>query len=426
MRGGHHVTGVTSRTITPKTITRAYQTELDLNNQQVTARPQHAGVAHWAYHSGLARKQHADQATGKCPSARELHRALNTRKRTDMPWLYAESTCAPQEALRHLDAAFAHCFHRCRRKKAGQFTGKLGDPQPKIWKPGVGSFRLTGSMVVFADAIQWPRLGRLHLKERGYLPTSGVQVLSTTVSEQAGHVYVSVLVAQEQAVPENTGPAVGVDLGITTLATRSDGTTIPTPRPLTQHLRKRKRLQRAVTRKRQGSHNRQTAARRLSRPCRTVATQHANTLQRRTSRLAKTKSVVVIEDLNVYGILSVRHAEASPAQPGPWGCGLGGVPPTIDVPGGVVRGPRDCGGSVVCRVQDLLRGWVDESLTLADRTCGCQPCGLVLDRDMNAAKTLAKLADSSADSQIACGEGSAGGGRQAVVRVSSVKQEPNT
>jgi putative transposase len=71
-------------------------------------------------------------------------------------------------------------------------------------------------------------------------------------------------------------------------------------------------------------------------------------------------------------------------------------------------------------------GWVHEHLTLAERTFCCQACGLVMDRDLNAAKNLEKLADSSADSVNASGEGSAGGGRQAVVELPSVKQEPNT
>jgi transposase len=94
----------------------------------------------------------------------------------------------------------------------------VGYPQRKSKKKGLGSFRLTGSIVVFADAIQLPRLGRLRLKERNYLPTRGVRLLSATVSEQAGHWYVSVLVEQEHSLPANTGPVVGVDLGIKTLA----------------------------------------------------------------------------------------------------------------------------------------------------------------------------------------------------------------
>jgi putative transposase len=75
-------------------------------------------------------------------------------------------------------------------------------------------------------------------------------------------------------------------------------------------------------------------------------------------------------------------------------------------------------------------GWVDEELALGERTFHCRnpkgPCGLVLDRDLNAALNLAKLADSSSDSQNACGEASAGYGREAVVKLAPLKQEPNT
>src|SRR5262249_12636938 len=152
-----------------------------------------------------------------------------------VPWIYEVSKCAPQEALRNLDHAFAQFFGLCRPKQDGKWKGKLGYPQPKTKKKGLGSFRLTGSIVVFPDAIQLPRLGRLRLKARDHLPTTGtgtagVKVLAATVAEQTGHRYVSVLVEQEQAVPENTGPMVGVDLGVKTLATLSDGTVIPNPR----------------------------------------------------------------------------------------------------------------------------------------------------------------------------------------------------
>jgi putative transposase len=101
----------------------------------------------------------------------------------------------------------------------------------------------------FRDAIPLPRLGRLRLKERGYIPTSHVQVLSATVSEHAGRWSVSVLVEQEHVIPENTGPVGGVDLGIKRLATCSDGEIEETTHHLKQRLKKLKRLQRAVSRK---------------------------------------------------------------------------------------------------------------------------------------------------------------------------------
>ncbi|HEU5199281.1 MAG TPA: transposase, partial [Ktedonobacterales bacterium] len=186
-------------------VTRAYKTELELNDKQATACKQHAGASRFAYNWGLARRQEVYKATGKSVWAMELHRDLNARKSAEYPWLYETSKCAPQEALRDLDSAYKHFFRRWRLKQEGKWKGKLGYPHFKTKKKGLGSFRLTGSIAIFPDAIQLPRLGRLRLKERNYLPMAGVKILSATVSEQAGHWYVSVQVEQEQAVPENTG-----------------------------------------------------------------------------------------------------------------------------------------------------------------------------------------------------------------------------
>ena len=103
----------------------------------------------------------------------------------------------------------------------------------------------------------WAASGRT---EHGYLPTIGVQVLSASVSEQAGHwsvsLQVQVQVQQDHAVAVDTGAVVGVDRGIMTRATGSDGTVCATPRHLQRRLKKLKRLHRAVSRKHKGSHHR--------------------------------------------------------------------------------------------------------------------------------------------------------------------------
>src|SRR5215469_2314817 len=231
-------------------VQRAYKTELDLNDRQVTACKQHAGAARWVYNWGLRVKQERYKATKKGSTAIELHRELNALKKTQVPWMYDVSKCAPQEALWNLDAAFTNFFRRCALKKQGKWQGKLGYPRSKTKKKGLGSFRLTGRIIVSEKEIVLPRLGQLRLKEREYLPTSSkIQILSATVSEQAGHWYVSLQVEEEQTVPENTGPAVGIDLGVKSLATLSDGEVIPNPRHLKRRLKKLKRLQRVVSRR---------------------------------------------------------------------------------------------------------------------------------------------------------------------------------
>ncbi|HEX6798393.1 MAG TPA: RNA-guided endonuclease TnpB family protein [Ktedonobacterales bacterium] len=410
-------------------VQRAYKTELDLNNAQTTACRKHAGAARWAYNWGLHRKQETYRATGQSPSAMDLHRELNALKQTDVPWMYEVSKCAPQEALRNLDRAFMHFFRRLKLKQAGKLKGKVGYPQPKSKKQGLGSFRLTGAIVVFSDAVQLPRLGRLRLKEQDYLPPTGtpvVKVFSATVSEQAGHWYVSLLVEQQQLIPtsSDSGPVVGIDLGVKVLATLSDGTTEPNPRHLQRRLRTIKRLQRAVARKRKGSHNRQKAVRRLARLYRTVAHQRANTLHQFSSRLAKTKAAVVIEDLNVAGMLKNHHLAQAIGDVGfaefrrqltykaAWyGCRV------------VVVSRWEPSSKTCCRC-----GWRDEELTLADRVFRCQNpmCRQVLDRDLNAAINLKNLAGSSSDRHNACGAGGAGRGCEALVKPPAVKQEPNT
>jgi len=213
-----------------------------------------------------------------------------------------------------------------------------------------------------------------------------------------------------------------VDLGVKTLATLSDGTSEPNPRHLRSCLKKLKRLQRAVSRKQKGGCNRKKAVSRLTSLHCKVANQRANTLHQLTSRLAKTKSTVVIEDLNVAGMLKNHHLAQA----------IGDV--------GFSEFRRQlmykaawygCQVVIVSRWEPTSRmcsacGWIDEHLMLADRVFKCQACNVVLDRDLNAATNLVKLAGSSSDSQNACGEDSAGQDHVTLVKLPSLKQEPNS
>jgi putative transposase len=247
-------------------------------------------------------------------------------------------------------------------------------------------------------------------------------VLSATVSEQAGHWYVSLQVEEEQAVPENTGPVVGIDLGIKRLATLSDGTVIANPRHLKRRLKQLKRLQRVVSRCKKGSKNRTKAVRKLAKLHRKIKHQRSTTLHQVTARLAKTKSVLVIEDLNVSGMLKNHHLAQAIGDLGfaefmrqllykaSW------YGSRVLLADRWEPSSKRCSGC----------GWLDADLTLADRTFYCEQCGLVLDRDLNAAINLQQLAGSSSDSQNAWGVAGSGARSGPRVKPAAVKQEPNT
>ncbi len=368
--------------------TRGYKTELDLNKAQITACLQHAGTARFAYNWGLRRYQEEYAAGRKTPTAIDLHKELNAKKKTDFSWMYDVSKCAPQEALRNLEKAFKNFFNNVKKKKQGKHKGKLGYPKFKTKKKGIGSFRLTGAIHVHEKHIQLPRLGLLKLKEANYIPTSDVHILSATISEKAGRWFVSVQVEEEVAAPVlATGCVLGVDLGIKTLATTSEAEAFENPKALRKNLKKLAQLGRRVSRKKKGSKNRKKAVRRLARKHARIACIRANALHQATNAIAKTKPcTIVLEDLNVKGMMANRKMSRAVGDVGMYEFKRQITYKAEKYGSTVNTVSRWFPSSKTCS----CCGWVDEDQTLEDRVFICERCGYVADRDYNAAKNLAQ------------------------------------
>lgn len=396
------------------TITRGFKTELDPNNRQRTLLLQHAGVARFAYNWGLAQKIEAREKGDKNPSAMELHRRLNSLKATEFPWMYLSSKAAPQEALRNLDRAFANFFRNCKSKK----KGRKGFPKFKSKRNGIGSFRLTGSIRAEETLVVLPRIGAVRLKERGYLPLDA-KILSATVSERAGRWFVSLQVEVENQdlhlEKDEEHPIVGLDLGIKTLAVCSDGACFSNPYALKSKLRKLRRLSRSLSRKQKGSANRRKAAGRTATLHWRIANTRRDALHKLTTELTRTKSVIVIEDLNVSGMMKNRHLSRAIAD-----LGLFELRRQLGYKGEwygclIVTADRFFASSKTCS----SCGLVNEELGLGDREWTCLGCGEIHDRDFNASVNLENwgleklLAASSAERLNACGEG--GSGREAIL-----------
>ncbi len=386
------------------TVVRGYKTELDLNNEQRTACMKHAGASRFAYNWGLARSKEAYRTTGKRPTAMQLHRELNVLKQTDYPWMYETSKCAPQEALRDLETAYKNFFRRVELKKQGKWKGKLGFPKPKKRSKAIGSFRLTGSIHIYPDAIKLPRLGRVRLHEREFIPTDA-KVMSATISEQAGRWFVSIQVEEEHKQPVPTAAtAIGVDLGIKTLATLSDGTTFENPRALKHALKKLKRLERQKSRRKKGSANRKKTCRKLAQQHARVATIRKDATHKLTTYLCKNHALVAIEDLHVAGMLK-NHCLAQAVSDS----NFGEIRRQLEYKSAshgthLVLVDRFYPSSKTCSGC----GYIKPELSLSERTFVCEDCGMVLDRDLNAALNVRRVAVSSIDTQNASGERSTG------------------
>jgi len=378
-------------------IKRAYKTELDPNNIQRTTMLRHAGVARFAYNWGLTRRMEEYAKTGRSSNAIGLHRQLNALKRTDYPWMYEVSKCAPQEALRDLDRAFKNFFE-----------GRAEYPKFRSRKRGIGGFRLTGSIRVFRDSVQLPRIGRVRLKEKGYLPTGGAHILSVTVSEKAGRWFVSIQVEEEIEVPINAGPVAGVDVGISQLATVSDGTVIENPKALARFERKRKRLQRSLPRKMKNSRNRIDAKMRLARCEFRIASVRRDAQHKATTMLARTKSAIGVEGLNVAGLLK-NHCVARQLADA-------GVREFLRQ----LEYKAEWNGSKIVEADPFFPSTkrcsncdnVKDEMPLSERTYKCEVCGFEADRDLNASINLASVAASWAETLNACESGEVHAARQ--------------
>ena len=122
-------------------VQRAYKTELDLSDRQVTACRRHGGAARWAYNWGLRAKQEQYQATKMSPTAIALHRELNALKKTQVPWMYQVSKCAPQEALWNAGRLLLRSsFDGASSRSKASGRGSWAIPSSRPRKRGRGAF----------------------------------------------------------------------------------------------------------------------------------------------------------------------------------------------------------------------------------------------------------------------------------------------
>lgn len=376
---------------------RGYKTELDPTSEQYVMLCQCAGISRYAYNYGLARKEEAYKNGEPYPYANDLQRELTVRKHDDLPWLDGVSKWIVQNALRDLDVAFKNFFEKCKLKKIGKHHGKCGYPKFKSKHKGRGSFRLDCPVHVFDGCIQLPKLGKIRVKEHGYIPTWGVKVLSATVSEKAGRWFVSVQAEEEHAEPiQATGTPIGIDVGIKTLATLSTGETFDNPKALRSRLKALKRVSRQHSKKKKGSNNRKKAQRKLAKLHMRIANIRKDVLHKVTSQIvAKTKphnerpSVIILEDLNVKGMLKNRKLSRAMSD-----VGLGEFKRQLMYKAAfagikIKQVSRWYASSQLCHCCE----WKNEELTLAERVFVCRECGNVCDRDYNAAMNLASQAE---------------------------------
>lgn len=389
---------------------RAHRIALDPNNKQRTYFARAAGVARFSYNWALSEwnRQYeewkADNTRCK-PSQAALRRQLNALKREQFPWMLEVTKNAPQMAIMQLGQAFQNFF-----------AGRTRYPQYR--KKGMHDrFSVTNDQFrIDGYRIRIPNLGWVRMREQ--LRFEG-RVMSVTISRIAGRWFTSITVDCPDihyTKAENQG-AVGVDLGVSSLAVLSAGEKIVGSKPHKALLSRLRRLSKELSRKAKGSKNREKAKVKLSRLHAHIANIRNDAMHKLTTDLTQRFHTVAIEDLNVRGMLRNRKLSRSIADMG-----------FSEFRRQLEYKTRICGVLVFVADRWFASsktcsecGSVMESLPLSVREWDCLKCGARHDRDLNAAINLRKLAVSSTVS--ACGEDGSDRCCKITVKPAFMKQE---
>ncbi|HET6275608.1 MAG TPA: RNA-guided endonuclease TnpB family protein [Candidatus Cybelea sp.] len=357
------------------------------------------GVARFAYNWALAEWQR-QHAASKHPNEIAMRRSLNAVKHEQFPWMREVTKNAPQQAIKNLGRAYANFF--AKRSKYPLFK-KKGKSRDAFRADNGCDTRHPDAVLVDGKRAKLPVIGWVKMREE--VRFAG-QIVSVTISREADawHASFTVEVPEEPAAHVLTN-TVGVDLGVSALATRSDGSPKTlAPKPLRRYLKKLKRLARALSRKQRGSANRVKAKTTLARLHARIGHIRHDALHKLTTDLARNAATIVIEDLNVVGMLANRKLSRAIADLGFFEFRRQLEYKNAMAGGALIVADRWYPSSKLCSACNVKNAL----LTLSERTWTCVSCGASHDRDVNAAVNLARYPESWAGS--ACGAEGAGGG----------------
>lgn len=357
----------------------------------------HAGAARFAFNAALAHVKAGIEAGAKPEwSFYSLRKWWNASKdalavgEDGVIWWGENSKEAYSSGLESLAKGLSNWVKSRKGERKGR---RVGFPRFKAKDHATPRFAYTtgGFGLIEGDpkALRLPKIGRVHCMENIAERVGDARVLRMTVSQRAGRWYAALTIERDDQASQAVrrapmGGAVGVDLGVKTLATLSDGTIIANPRYLAASERKLKRAQKAVSRKVKGSKRCAKARAKVARLHAHVANQRSDAMHKLTTRLARTYSDVSVEDLNAAGMVKNHHLAKA----------------VSDAAFGEFRRQLEYKTARTGATLHVIDRWYPSSktcskcgrvkakLSLSERVFHCDGCGLVMDRDLNAAVNI--------------------------------------
>ena len=330
------------------------------------------GCTRWYWNNSLAETQKVYQETGKGLGQFALNKRLLDLKK-EYEWLAETHSQVLQSVSLNMSRAFVNFFER--RSKYPNFKSKHG--KQSIQYP-------QGVKIVEGCKIYLPKIG--HVKAVVHREIVGTIKTVTVSRNQAGRYFASILTENGVAAPVAffEGKIIGIDVGLTHLAVTSDGSKFDNPRHLARATKNLKRKQQKLSRKVKGSNTRNKARILVAKAHEHVANARKDWLHKLSRKLVDENQVIAVEDLHVKGMMK-NHCLAKAIGDVGWGMFTGFLEYKAARTGkGFIRVNRFFPSSKSCS----CCMHVQSSMPLNIRSWRCDKCGVLHDRDINAAQNI--------------------------------------
>ena len=358
---------------------RTQQIELNPNNKQSTCMSQHCGYARVAFNFALSSFK-AGLDNDERRSYIDIKREFNAVKYDKFEWCSTLSQNASKNAIHNLGDAVT-------RWKKGQ--NKFPVYKNRSGKCSYQADNGQGTVEVHKKRVNLPKIGWIRLREE--LRYTG-EITKVVVSKHNDKWFVSITVRRLdssnykcQPFLFNENPPIGIDVGINTLATCSNGDTYDNPRPLKRYERKLARANRRLSRRQKGSQNWYKAKAMLTSVHTRIGNIREDAHHQATIRIVRKAAAIGIETLKVTNMLKNRKLAKALFD-----SALGGFLTKLKykaerrgIP--ITEAPQFFASSKTC---GFHCGHKKADLVLSQRTYHCTECGFECDRDLNAAMNL--------------------------------------
>lgn len=355
-----------------------YRFRLYPNQEQEAALSRQFGACRFVYNHFLRERidfhaAHKDIQGKKGLTFVDTSAMLTKLKRgMEFAWLNEAIAQPLQQTLGDLDRAYNNFFNH--RAKFPRFKSKRGKQSFRVPQ----AFRIEGNRLVI------PKISPIRIVL--HRPIVGEMRHVTVSKTVAGKIFASIMCLADMPdpVPGMGGKEIGIDLGLKSFLTTSDGEKIEHPKHLLKSERRLSRLQRRKDRRKPGSNRQAKALRTFALQHEKVTNHRLDFLHKLSRRLVDENQVVHAEDLNVKGMLS-NHRLAKRISDSGWAEFLRQVDYKERWRGGrLTLVDRFFPSSKRCH----CCGRINERLKLSDRAWRCEGCGTIHDRDFNAARNI--------------------------------------